>query len=90
MEHRHDRRVACELSVELFRTGVSIGKATALNISNEGVHIHTDIELKRNEIINVVFLDDASLPGWPVRERAIVTYVADGHAGLWFGRIANR
>jgi len=90
VEHRHDRRVACELSVELFRAGVSIGKATALDISNEGAHIRTDIHLKRNEMVNVVFLDDATLPGWPVRERAIVTHVADGHAGLWFGRIEKR
>jgi hypothetical protein len=87
VEHRHDRRVACELSVELFRAGASIGRATALNISNEGAHIRTDIQLKRNEMINVVFLDDATLPGWPVRERAIVAHVEDGHAGLWFGRI---
>lgn len=90
MEHRHDRRVACELSVELYRAGVSIGKATALNISNEGVHIHTSIRLKRNEMVNVVFLDDATLPGWPVRERAIVAHAAEGHAGLWFGRLGNR
>jgi hypothetical protein len=87
VEHRHDRRVACELRVELFRAGASIGRATALNISNEGAHIRTDIQLKRNEMINVVFLDDATLPGWPVRERAIVAHVEDGHAGLWFGRI---
>jgi len=90
VEHRHDRRVVCELSVELFRAGVSIGKATALDISNEGAHIRTDIQLKRNEMINVVFLDDATIPGWPVRERAIVAHVADGHAGLWFGRIVKR
>ena len=90
MEHRHDRRVVCELSVELFRAGVSIGKATALNISNEGAHIRTDVHLKRSEMINVVFLDDATIPGWPVRERAIVAHVADGHAGLWFGRIEKR
>ena len=88
MEHRHDRRVACELSIELFRAGVSIGKATVLNISNEGAHIRTDIYLKLNEMINLAFLDDAALPGWPVRERAMVAYIADdGHAGLWFGRI---
>jgi hypothetical protein len=78
------------LSVELFRAGVSIGKATALDISNEGAHIQTDVQLKRNEMINVVFLDDATIPGWPVRERAIVAHVADGHAGLWFGRIVKR
>jgi hypothetical protein len=78
------------LSVELYRAGVSIGKATALNISNEGVHIHTSIRLKRNEMVNVVFLDDATLPGWPVRERAIVAHAAEGHAGLWFGRLGNR
>ena len=87
MEHRHDRRVACELSVELFRAGVSIGKATALNISHEGAHIRTDIQLKRNEIITVVFLDEDTLPGWPVRESAIVEHVEDGHAVLWLVRI---
>ena len=90
MEHRHDRRVTCELSVELFRAGVSLGKATTLDISNEGVHIQTDIQLKRNEMINIVFLDDVSIPGWPVRERGIVAHVTEGHAGFWFGRIEKR
>lgn len=89
MEHRHDRRVACELNVELFRAGVSIGKGTTLDISNEGVHIQTGVRLKRNEMISITFLDDASLPGWPVRERAIVAHVSEGHAGLWFGRLAK-
>jgi hypothetical protein len=41
-------------------------------------------------MINVVFLDDAAIPGWPVRERAIVAHVAECHAGLWFGRIEKR
>jgi hypothetical protein len=40
-------------------------------------------------MISITFLDDASLPGWPVRERAIVAHVSEGHAGLWFGRLAK-
>ncbi len=90
MEHRHDRRVACALNVELFRAGVSLGRATALDISNEGAHIETEVELRRNEIINIVFLDDTTMPGWPVRNRAIVAHAEKGHAGLWFGRTVKR
>ena len=89
MEHRHDRRVACELNVELYRAGISLGKAKTVDISNEGIHLETDIHLKRNEMISIVFLDDISIPGWPVRERGIVAHVAQGHAGLWFGRIVR-
>jgi hypothetical protein len=86
VEHRHEQRIACELHVELFRAGISIGKATTLNISNEGVNVQTDAPLKRNEIIDIVFLDDVTIPGWPGSERVMVAYVNDGHAGLWFAK----
>ena len=90
MEHRHEQRIACELHVELFRAGESIGKATTLNISNDGLNIQTDARLKRNEVLDVVFLDDVSIPGWPSSERVIVAFVNDGQAGLCFGNSEGR
>ena len=86
MEHRHERRIACELHVELFRAGQSVGTATTRNISNEGLNIQTDVPLKRNEILDVMFLDDVEIPGWPRSERVIVAYVNENHAGLWFDK----
>lgn len=85
LEHRHERRVPCELRVALYRSGKRIGTALTRDISNEGAHILTDTPLRRNEIVEIVFVDDVSLPGWPLSERAIVTHTGDGHAGLWFG-----
>ena len=90
MEHRHERRVACELNIELFRAGKRIGKATTLDISKDGLHIRTDVRLKRNERIDVVFLDQDSIPDWPAREHAMVAHTEEGHAGLWFGTLVKR
>ncbi len=90
MEHRHERRVARELSIELFRAGQSIGTATTVDISKEGLHIRTDVRLRRNERIDIVFLDQDSMPGWPAAERALVAHTEEGHAGLWFGTLVTR
>ena len=89
MEHRHKQRTACELDIELYRAGKPIGTATTLDISNDGVHIKTDAKLKRNERIDIVFLEKSAIPDWPDNEHAMVAYVKNGHAGLWFGRVDN-
>ena len=90
MEHRHERRVACEVRIELFRAGKSIGKATTVDISKDGLQIRTDVRLNRNERIDIVFLDQDSIPGWPARELAMVAHAEEGHAGLWFGKLVKR
>jgi len=56
-----------------------------VNVSPDGLCIRTDIDLKRNEILVIVFPDHVRAEGWPPREPALVTHVEGDHAGLWFG-----
>ena len=85
MEHRRDPRIACSLDVALYRRGVYAGPAVTLNVSPVGLCIRTELELRRNEMVEVVFPEQVRAEGWPPREHALVTHVEPGHAGLWFG-----
>ena len=84
MEHRHERRLPCRLDVEIYRKGERIGTAEIKNASKSGVNIFSSIELHHNEIVHVIFPDDAVQSGWPAKARAIVTHAESTSAGLLF------
>lgn len=90
MEHRYERRIACTLSIELYRTGEHIGAAEVQNASNNGLRIRTPVSLHPNEIIHVRFPDRAGQRGWPDEERAIVAHTENNQAGLLFDRSVFR
>lgn len=85
MDHRREQRIPCRLDIELYRSGEYAGAARTVNVSYDGLCIETDVPLKRNELLEVAFPEELGAHGWPQRERAMVTHVTEGHAGLLFG-----
>lgn len=84
MEHRHEKRLTCRISIELYRKDEYIGAAEVNDVSKNGLSIHTGIALHNNELIHVKFTEEAVLHGWPIDAPAMVTHTEYDSVGLLF------
>ena len=72
MEHRHEKRFTCRISIELYRKNEYIGVAEVNDVSKNGLSIHTSVAL------------EAALHGWPIDAPAMVTHTEYDSVGLLF------
>jgi len=86
VEHRHEQRIACTLSIELYRDDGLAGNAEVQNVSKSGLCIRTAVPLHRCEIIHIRFPDQSGQHNWPADEHALVAHTNDGLVGLLFDR----
>jgi len=84
MEHRHEKRFTCRISIELYRKDEYIGIAEVNDVSKNGLSIHTSVALHNNELIHVKFTEEAALHGWPIDAPAMVTHTEYDSVGLLF------